>query len=154
MRPSHPRVDRSVEKDVNVLWPGEPTIWAVVESVVDPVEMRASAKKMVDIVVELRDYLNSPDSILSEVLSRIPFGENNPSGQVYDLRLQAQDALHRAQQNLVVQAGQVKKIIDAIFAAIGEYEGIDIATDEQLKELTAQLAEVQGIPGEVPSAEK
>lgn len=116
--------------------------------------MRASAKKMVDILVELRDYLNSPDSILSEVLTRIPFGENNPSGQVYGLRLQAQDALVRAQQNLVVQAGQVKKIIDAIFAAIGEYEGIDIATDEQLKELTAKLSEVQGIQGEVPSAEK
>lgn len=128
-------------------------MWAVVESVVDPQEMRASAEQMVRILVDLRDSLNRPDGIYAESHSRIPFGENNPSGQVYDLRVQAQDALQLAQHNLVVQAGQVKKIIDSIFTAIGEYEGIDIAADEQLKRLTGQLAEIQGIEGE-PSVEK
>jgi len=116
--------------------------------------MRASAERMVRILVDLRDNLNRPDGIFAEAHSRIPFGENNPSGQVYDLRVQAQDALQRAQRNLVVQAGQVKKIVDSIFAAIGEYEGIDIAADEQLKRLTGQLADLQGIEGEEPSVEK
>jgi hypothetical protein len=154
MRPSHPRVVRSDEKDVDVLWPGEPTIWAVVESVVDPEEMRASAEQMVRILIDLRDFLNRPDGIYNDMLSRIPFGENNPSGNVYDLRVQAQDALQRAQRNLVVQAGQVKKIIDAIFVAIGEYEGIDIANDEQMKRLTGQLAEIQGMGQEAPSEQR
>ena len=151
MRPSHPRVVRFIKKDVDVLWPGEPTIWAVVESVVDPTAMRASAEKMVRILVDLRDALNSPNGILSERLSRIPFGENNPSGNVYDLRVQAQDALLQAQRNLVVQAGQIKKIVDSIFTAIGEYEGIDISADEQFKRLTGQLAEIQGTEGEASS---
>jgi len=113
--------------------------------------MRASAEKMVRILVDLRDALNSPNGILSERLSRIPFGENNPSGNVYDLRVQAQDALLQAQRNLVVQAGQIKKIVDSIFTAIGEYEGIDISADEQFKRLTGQLAEIQGTEGEASS---
>jgi hypothetical protein len=126
----------------------------VVESVVDPTAMRASAELMVGILVNLRDNLNRPDGVFAEALSRIPFGENNPSGHVYDLRLQTHEALQRAQHNLVVQAGQVKKIIDSIFTAIGEYEGIDIAADEQLKRLTGQLAEIQGTDGEAPSDKK
>jgi hypothetical protein len=126
----------------------------VVESVVDPTAMRASAEQLVRILVDLRDNLNRPDGIYSESHSRIPFGENNPSGQVYDLRLQAQEALQSAQRNLVVQAGQVKKIIDSIFTAIGEYEGIDIASDEQLKKLTDQLAEIEGTQGEAPSDDR
>jgi hypothetical protein len=126
----------------------------VVESVVDPEEMRASAEQMVRILVDLRDFLNRPDGIYNETHSRIPFGENNPSGNVYDLRVQAQDALQRAQRNLVVQAGQVRKIIDSIFVAIGEYEGIDIAADEQMKRLTGQLAEIQGIEEEAPSEQR
>lgn len=116
----------------------------MVESVVDPTEMRAAAEQMVRILVDLRDNLNRPDGIYSETNTSIPFGENNPSGQVYDLRLQALQALEGAQHNLAVQAGQVKRIIDSIFAAIGEYEGIDIAADEQLQRLTGQLAEIQG----------
>jgi hypothetical protein len=124
----------------------------VVESVVDPEGMRASAEQMVRTLVDLRNYLNRPDGPYSESHSRVPFGENNPSGLVYDLRVQTQEALERAQRNLVVQAGQVKKIIDSIFAAIGEYEDIDIAADEQLKKLTGQLAEIQGIPGQTGEA--
>lgn len=120
----------------------------MVESVVDPKEMRAAAEQMVRILITLRDNLNRNDGIYARSHRRIPFGENNPSGQVYDLRVQAQEALRRARVNLAVQAGQVRKIIDSIFTAIGEYEGIDIAADEQLKRLTGQLAEIQG---EAPS---
>jgi hypothetical protein len=117
----------------------------VVESVVvDPAQMRASAEKMVGILVDLRFNLNNPDGIMAVAHSRIPFGENNPSGHVYDLRVQAQEALQRAQRNLVVQAGQIKKIIDSILAAIVEYEGIDAAADEQLKKLTDLMAEIEG----------
>jgi hypothetical protein len=126
-----------------LMWPGGPTILAVVVSVVDPKEMRAAAERMVGILVTLRDNLNREDGIYADSHGRIPFGENNPSGQVYDLRVQAQKALQLAQTNLVVQAGQVKKLIDAIFAAIAEYEGIDVAMDEQLKRLTGQLSEIE-----------
>jgi len=105
--------------------------------------MRAAAEQMVRILVTLRDNLNREDGIYAESHGRIAFGENNPSGQVYDLRLQAKEALERAQVNLVVQAGQVKKLIDSIFAAIAEYEGVDVAMDEQLKRLTGQLSEIQ-----------
>lgn len=116
--------------------------------------MRASAEQMVRILVDLRFNLNNPDGILAEAHSRIPFGENNPSGHVYDLRVQAQDALQQAQRNLVVQAGQIKKIIDSILAAIVEYEGIDAAADEQLKRLTDQMAEIEGVEGEAPNEQK
>jgi len=129
----------------------------VVESVVDPTQMRASAEQMVRILVDLRFNLNNPDGILAEVHSRIPFGENNPSGHVYDLRVQAQDALQQAQRNLVIQAGQIKKIIDSILAAIVEYEGIDAAADEQLKRLTDLMAEIEaadGTKGEAPNEQK
>jgi hypothetical protein len=115
----------------------------VVESFVDPVQMRAAAEQMVRVLIALRDNLNRDDGIYAEAHERIPFGERNPSGYVYDLRVQAQDALLRARKNLVVQAGMMKKLIDAIFQAVGEYEGIDASTDEQLKRLSGQLAEIQ-----------
>lgn len=105
--------------------------------------MRAAADRMVRVLVALRDNLNRHDGIFAEAHERIPFGENNPSGHVHDLRLQAQEALQRAQVNLVVQAGAVKKLIDSIFAAIAEYEGIDAAADQQLKRLTDRLAELE-----------
>jgi HD-like signal output (HDOD) protein len=144
MGPSHPRVKGSVGKAVKTEWKFGHTIWTVVESVVDPAEMRAAAEQMVRILVALRDNLNSEDGINAEAHGRIPFGENNPSGQVYELRLQAQEALNRAQSNLVTQAGTMKKLIDSIFVAVAEYEQIDIATDEQMKRLTGQLSEIQG----------
>jgi hypothetical protein len=116
----------------------------VVESIVEPAEMRAAAGDMVRILMTLRDNLNREDGIFDKSHGKIPFGEKNPSGKVHELRQQARDALQMAQKNLVVQAGATRKLIDSIFSAVAEYEHIDAASDEQMKRLSAQLTELEG----------
>lgn len=105
--------------------------------------MRAAAEDMVRVLIDLRDNLNREGQIFDDSYETIPFGQNNPSGYVYDLRLQARQALQYARANLLLQAGQVKKIVDAVFKATEGYEGADASSDELFQRLSGQLDEIQ-----------
>jgi len=109
----------------------------------NPGEMRGAAEDMVNVLITLRDSLNREGGIFDQTHEDVPFGERNPSGYVYDLRLQAQEALRRAKANLMVEAGVVRKLVDAIFKATAAYEGTDASADEMFKRLDAQLHEIQ-----------
>ncbi|WP_162907690.1 hypothetical protein [Allorhizocola rhizosphaerae] len=115
---------------------------------VDGKQLLAVAEELVRVLVELRDNVRRDGGIFESTIESVPFGERNPSGYVYDLRLQAQEAVGRARVNLLIQAGVVQKLLDGIAAVAREYGGADKAAMERFDKLMATLSEVSERPVE------
>ncbi len=115
---------------------------------VDGAQLLAVAEELVRVLVELRANVTRAGGIFEPTFEKVPFGERNPSGYVYDLRLQAQEAVSRARVNLLIQAGVVQKLLDGIAAVAKEYGGADAMAMEKFDKLMATLSEFQERPVE------
>jgi hypothetical protein len=113
---------------------------------VDGAQLLAVAEELVRVLVELRDNVKREGGICESTIESVPFGERNPSGYVYDLRLQAQEAVSRARVNLLIQAGVVQKLLDGIAAVAKEYGGADKAAMERFDKLMDTLSALQEGP--------
>jgi hypothetical protein len=115
---------------------------------VDGTQLLVVAEELVRVLVELRDNVRRDGSIFESTIESVPFGERNPSGYVYDLRLQTQEAVSRARVNLLIQAGVVQKLLEGIAAVAKEYGGADKAAMERFVRLMDTLSEFQEGPVE------